>query len=190
MKQTKDSGTKDFLVSEVLLHSSDTLPPETSRKLAEIRRDKPSVPIIYVATGSAAIIAGSDATAKAAKQYLEEMGMRGEVVRTGCHGPAAFEPLFCVHLPGKNKLFFRNITEDKVEPLLNGVFHNDMPEEDLVGQGVDHRLAQLDHAAHLLLADLLLLGVVERRIGESRGGEGDQGGGEDENKRGVAHRTS
>jgi (2Fe-2S) ferredoxin len=134
MKLTKDSGIMDFLVSEVLLHASDTLPAETSRKLAEIRRDKPSVPVIYVATGSAAIIAGSHATAGAAQQYLDEMNIKGEVVLTGCHGPAAFEPLVCVHLPGKNKLIFRNITEDKVEPLLNGVFHNDMPVEDLVAQ--------------------------------------------------------
>ncbi|MFN8211508.1 MAG: hypothetical protein U0T33_11170 [Bacteroidales bacterium] len=36
--------------------------------------------------------------------------------------------------PGKNKLFFRNITEDKIESLLNGVFHNDIHAEDLVGQ--------------------------------------------------------
>ena len=44
------------------------------------------------------------------------------------------QPFVCVQLPGKNKLFFRNITEEKVEPLLNGVFHNDLNEEDLVGQ--------------------------------------------------------
>ena len=42
--------------------------------------------------------------------------------------------MVCIQLPGKNKLFFRNITEEKVEPLLNGVFHNDIHEEDLVGQ--------------------------------------------------------
>ena len=50
------------------------------------------------------------------------------------HGPANFEPLVCIQLPGKNKLFFRNITEEKVEPLLNGVFHNDINEDDLAGQ--------------------------------------------------------
>ena len=73
-------------------------------------------------------------SAAAAELYLNDMGIRGLVVRTGCHGPAAFEPMVCVHLPGKNKLIFRNITEDKIETLLNGVFHNDMPEEDLVAQ--------------------------------------------------------
>jgi NADH:ubiquinone oxidoreductase subunit F (NADH-binding)/Pyruvate/2-oxoacid:ferredoxin oxidoreductase delta subunit/(2Fe-2S) ferredoxin len=90
--------------------------------------------VIYVASGSAAIIAGSLKSAAAAELYLSEMGIRGRVVKTGCHGPAAFEPMVCVHLPGKNNLIFRNITEDKIESLLNGVFHNDMPEEDLVAQ--------------------------------------------------------
>jgi NADH:ubiquinone oxidoreductase subunit F (NADH-binding)/Pyruvate/2-oxoacid:ferredoxin oxidoreductase delta subunit len=40
----------------------------------------------------------------------------------------------CIQIPGKNKLFFRNTTEEKVEPLLNGVFHNDINEDDLLGQ--------------------------------------------------------
>ena len=52
----------------------------------------------------------------------------------GCTGPANFEPMLAVQLHGKNKLFFRNITEEKVEPLLNGVFHNDINKVDLIGQ--------------------------------------------------------
>jgi len=134
MKEKREGNTREFLVREVLMHGSDTLPAASEKRLAEIRRDKPSVPVIYVASGSAALIAGSARSAAAAELYLNEMGIRGMVVMTGCHGPAAFEPMVCVHLPGKNKLIFRNITEDKIEPLLNGVFHNDMPEEDLVAQ--------------------------------------------------------
>ncbi len=134
MKEKSEGNTREFLVREVLMHGSDTLPAATEKRLAEIRRDKPSVPVIYVASGSAALIAGSTRSAAAAELYLNEMNIRGLVVMTGCHGPAAFEPMVCVHLPGKNKLIFRNITEDKIEPLLNGVFHNDMPEEDLVAQ--------------------------------------------------------
>jgi hypothetical protein len=41
---------------------------------------------------------------------------------------------FCLYPDArKNKLYFRNITEDKIESLLNGVFHNDINEDDLVG---------------------------------------------------------
>jgi NADH:ubiquinone oxidoreductase subunit F (NADH-binding)/Pyruvate/2-oxoacid:ferredoxin oxidoreductase delta subunit len=134
MKENRANDIREFLVREVLLHGSDTLPAATAKRLAEIRRDKPGVPVIYVASGSAALIAGSRRSAAAAELYLNEMGIRGLVVSTGCHGPAAFEPLVSVHLPGKNKLIFRNITEEKIEPMLNGVFHNDMPAEDLVAQ--------------------------------------------------------
>jgi NADH:ubiquinone oxidoreductase subunit F (NADH-binding)/ferredoxin/(2Fe-2S) ferredoxin len=134
MKENTDIDTRDFLIKDVLMRSSDALHASAEKRLAEIRRDKPSEPVIYVASGSAAIIAGSERSAAAAEQWLDEMGINGHLVRTGCHGPSAFEPMVCIQLPGKNKLIFRNITEEKIEPVLNGVFHNDMPEEDLVAQ--------------------------------------------------------
>ncbi len=56
------------------------------------------------------------------------------LIKVGCTGPANYEPLVCIHIPGKNKLFFRNITEEKVDSLLNGVFHNDINADDLAGQ--------------------------------------------------------
>lgn len=123
-----------FLTEEVLRPGSDTVSAATAKRLAEIRRDKPSVPVIYVSSGSAAIIAGSGQSAAAADMYLREMGISGLVVRATFHGPAVFEPIVSIHLPGKNKLIFRNITEEKMEATLNGVFHNDMPAEDLVAQ--------------------------------------------------------
>ena len=134
MKESATTDLKSFLIEEVLRRGSDSLKPEAVKKLAEIRRDKPDVPVIYVSTGTAAIIAGGLKSAAAVEEYLGEMDIKAEVVKVGCHGPASFEPMVCIHLPGKNKLLFRNITEDKVEALLNGVFHSDMPEEDLVAQ--------------------------------------------------------
>lgn len=134
MKGKETNELMTFLTEEVLRHGSDTLPAATAKRLAEIRRDKPSVPVIYVSSGSASIIAGSEQSAAAADLYLTDMGITGLIVRTTLHGPAVFEPMVCIHLPGKNKLIFRNITGDKMEATLNGVFHNDMPEEDLVAQ--------------------------------------------------------
>ena len=134
MKGKETNELMTFLTEEVLMHGSDILPAATAKRLAEIRRDKPSVPVIYVSSGSASIIAGSEQSAAAADMYLKDMGISGLIVPTTCHGPAVFEPMICIHLPGKNKLIFRNITEDKIEATLNGVFHNDMPEEDLVAQ--------------------------------------------------------
>ncbi len=125
---------KQFLIVEVLRNESDTLSASVEKKLAEIRRDKPSVPVIYISAGAAAIIAGAEKSAAAVRGYLDDMSINAEVVNVGCNGPAIYEPMVAIHLPGKNKLIFRNITEEKVESLLNGVFHSDMPDEDLVAQ--------------------------------------------------------
>ena len=125
---------KAFLIEKVLLYASDTLQPETEKVLKQVRREKPDTPVIYVSSGTSSVIAGSDSTYSAIEAYISENSLNSSLIRVGCNGPANFEPLLCIHLPGKNKLFFRNITEEKVEPLLNGVFHNDINEDDLAGQ--------------------------------------------------------
>lgn len=125
---------KRILTEKVLLSEADSLPADTERILQKIRRDKTDIPVVYVSSGTSSIIAGSERTLTAVKSYLSDSYPAAEIVRVGCSGPANFEPLLCIQLPGKNKLFFRNITEEKVEPLLDGVFHNDIHEDDLVGQ--------------------------------------------------------
>jgi NADH:ubiquinone oxidoreductase subunit F (NADH-binding) len=125
---------KTFLIEKVLLLGSDTLHPETEKVLRQVKREKPDNPVIYISSGTSSLIAGSEKTHTALEEYISENSLKASLVRVGCNGPANFEPLLCIHLPGKNKLFFRNITEEKVEPLLNGVFHNDLNEDDLAGQ--------------------------------------------------------
>jgi NADH:ubiquinone oxidoreductase subunit F (NADH-binding)/Pyruvate/2-oxoacid:ferredoxin oxidoreductase delta subunit len=125
---------KTYLTAKVLLLESDTLPADTEKVLQRLRREKPDSPLIYVSSGTSSIIAGSEKTHAAVASYISENNPAVNIISVGCAGPANYEPLVCIHLPGKNKLFFRNITEEKVEPLLNGVFHSDIAEEDLIGQ--------------------------------------------------------
>ncbi len=125
---------KTFLINKVLLSESDTLPPETERRLLHLRREKPDNHIIYISSGTSSIIAGSDKTRSAVEAYVKENLPAAELVSVGCTGPSNFEPLICVQIPGKNRLYFRNVTEEKVDSLLNGVLHNDIVEDDLAGQ--------------------------------------------------------
>ncbi len=125
---------RTFLIDKVLLFESDTLLPETEKVLQQVRRDRTDVPVIHVSSNTSSIIAGADKTLNALKSYVEDNKMVAEIISVGCVGPANFEPVVCIQMPGKNKLFFRNITEEKVEPLLDGVFHNDINEDDLLGQ--------------------------------------------------------
>jgi NADH:ubiquinone oxidoreductase subunit F (NADH-binding)/Pyruvate/2-oxoacid:ferredoxin oxidoreductase delta subunit len=125
---------KTFLIDKVLTFESDTLPAETEKVLQQVRREKTDKPVIFVSSGTSSLIAGSDKTCSAIETYIKENVPSAGLVQVGCTGPATFEPLVCIQIPGKNKLFFRNITEEKVEPLLNGVFHNDINTDDLAGQ--------------------------------------------------------
>jgi NADH:ubiquinone oxidoreductase subunit F (NADH-binding)/Pyruvate/2-oxoacid:ferredoxin oxidoreductase delta subunit len=125
---------KTFLTQKVLLFESDTLSHETEKVLQQVRRDKTDVPIIHVSSNTSSKIAGSEKTFQAVKTYIEENQRSALAIRVGCSGPVNYEPVVCIQMPGKNKLFFRNITEEKVDILLNGVFHNDINEEDLLGQ--------------------------------------------------------
>jgi NADH:ubiquinone oxidoreductase subunit F (NADH-binding)/Pyruvate/2-oxoacid:ferredoxin oxidoreductase delta subunit len=125
---------RKFLSEKVLLSESDILSAEAEDMLRRIRREKTDNPVISISSGTSSIIAGSEKTIAMAASYIADNQSDAVIVRVGCTGPANYEPLVCIQLPGKNKLFFRNITEEKVEPLLDGVFHNDIHEEDLVGQ--------------------------------------------------------
>jgi NADH:ubiquinone oxidoreductase subunit F (NADH-binding)/Pyruvate/2-oxoacid:ferredoxin oxidoreductase delta subunit len=125
---------KTFLTQKVLLFESDTLSPETEKVLQQVRRDKTDVPVIHVSSNTSSIIAGSEKTFQAVKTYIKENEQSARAIRVGCSGPVNHEPVVCIQMPGKNKLYFRNITEEKVDTLLNGVFHNDINEEDLLGQ--------------------------------------------------------
>ncbi len=125
---------KKFLTENVLRAGSDSSTDQTARVLQKLRREKPEQAVIYVSSGTGSVIAGAEKTYNAIRDYINEHEPGADAVRTGCSGPANFEPLVCIQLPGKNKLYFRNTTEEKVEPLLNGVFHNDINKDDLVGQ--------------------------------------------------------
>jgi NADH:ubiquinone oxidoreductase subunit F (NADH-binding)/Pyruvate/2-oxoacid:ferredoxin oxidoreductase delta subunit len=125
---------RKFLTEKVLKSESDTLSQEDEDLLRRLRRERTDVPVISISSGTSSIIAGSEKTFAVVSSYIEDNQTESEIVRVGCTGPANYEPIVCIHLPGKNVLIFRNITEEKVEPLLDGVFHNDIHEEDLVGQ--------------------------------------------------------
>jgi NADH:ubiquinone oxidoreductase subunit F (NADH-binding)/Pyruvate/2-oxoacid:ferredoxin oxidoreductase delta subunit len=125
---------KKILVDKVLLFESDTLTAETEKLLQQIRRERAENTVIYISSGTSSVISGSEKTWAAVKAYIDDNEPGTELVKVGCTGPSNYEPLLCVQLPGKNKLYFRNISEEKVEPLLNGVFHSDINKDDLVGQ--------------------------------------------------------
>ena len=126
--------SKEFLVEKILKNHSNIFDKATGEQLSLIRRAKVLQPVVYIGMGTCGIVAGADKTMAAVKKYLSDNQIAGEVVRVGCLGLCSAEPLLDVQLPGKARLSFHHATEDRVEDLLNSVFHRTLVQETVLGQ--------------------------------------------------------
>lgn len=99
-----------------------------------LSRERIKKPFIMVSSGTAGIVAGAQKTLAAIQEYLVERNTDAEVHRTGTLGMISAEPVVAVQMPGRARLLFRNITAEKVRPLLDDIFHDNVPEELLLAQ--------------------------------------------------------
>ncbi len=131
---------KEFLVEKILKSYSNIFDKANADRLSQIKRDKVKHAVVYVGMGTCGMIAGAGKTYAAIEKYLQDNQVDAEIVKVGCVGLCSVEPLIDVQLPGKARVSFHHATEDKVESLLNSVFHHLV-----VGETV---LGQYQHAGH------------------------------------------
>ena len=134
MQGPDNTGIREFLIEKVIKNYSGIFDQQTSERLTRIRREKVTVPVIYIATGTCGVIAGALQTLDAIRKFVLENKPETEIVETGCNGFCSNEPLVDVQLPGKTRLSFHNVTADKVEDLLNSIFHHSVQGENVTGQ--------------------------------------------------------
>lgn len=103
-------------------------------RLEYLRRDKLTRPLIIISMGTASIVAGSESSLEMLKKYIAERKIDAEIVQTGCLGMSLSEPVIGIQLPGRTRLLFSNITEDRVVSLMDDVFHKTIPEKFLIAQ--------------------------------------------------------
>ena len=128
-------SVKDFLKERVLTDvSSGQADPFVNAELSKIRRDHITKPVIYIGMGTCGLGAGADKTFRETMRYLDKHELDAEVIKVGCIGLCAAEPLFDVQLPGKNRISFRNVSEKKVNEVLESVFTLDTKNELILGQ--------------------------------------------------------
>jgi NADH:ubiquinone oxidoreductase subunit F (NADH-binding) len=108
--------------------------PEDGLRLARIRGDRLERPVIRVGFSGGAILNGAGDTWQAIREFLDDHDIDADLIAAGYQGPLNYIPMVSVQIPGRNRLIFRNITPDKIDGVINGVFHNDIPENDLIGQ--------------------------------------------------------
>ncbi|MEI7596830.1 MAG: NADH-ubiquinone oxidoreductase-F iron-sulfur binding region domain-containing protein [Bacteroidota bacterium] len=134
MKLDNNTTIKDFLISDVLLANNKIISNETNEKLSILKKERTTIPVIYVGSGTCGIIAGAKKTITAIKNYLEENDINAELIETGCIGLCSSEPIVDIQLPGKARISFEKITEDKVAYLFDAVLNNIAPKELVLGQ--------------------------------------------------------
>jgi NADH:ubiquinone oxidoreductase subunit F (NADH-binding)/Pyruvate/2-oxoacid:ferredoxin oxidoreductase delta subunit len=129
--------TKEFLVEKILKNYSNIFDKATGEKLLYYKRTRVSNPVIYIGMGTCGMIAGAGETLKAVEKYLADHKVEGKIIRVGCLGLCSSEPLMDVQIPGKQRISFHHATPDKVEDLLNSIFHRTLLKDTILGQYTD-----------------------------------------------------
>lgn len=106
----------------------------SAEKLSLLRRDTVIKPVIFVGAGTCGMVSGASGTIKVVKNYLAEKGIDAEIIETGCNGMCVNEPVMDVQLPGKQRISFAKVTEQKAEYILDHILNYSIPEENVLGQ--------------------------------------------------------
>jgi NADH:ubiquinone oxidoreductase subunit F (NADH-binding)/(2Fe-2S) ferredoxin len=137
MKASDSTLIKQFLTEKVLRNRNRNSDPQVQRNLSQISGQRIDIPMIYVGAGTCATAAGAVKTFDAIKKYIDEYELNVNLVKGGCNGFCRAEPIVDIQLPGKARISFGNVTHDKVNPFLDEVLNNSIPEQIVLGQYYD-----------------------------------------------------
>lgn len=92
-----------------------------------VSRQTVEKPVIYIGAGTCGLGAGAAKTISSVKSYMDSRNIDTEIVEVGCIGLCAAEPIVDIQLPGFNRIAFGNITEEKVESLMDSIMKMELP---------------------------------------------------------------
>ncbi len=131
-KDTKDNLS--FFLDHVLHESKPENAKEIEDRLAVFRRNKIKKPIVFLGVSSSSVVAGALDTLKAIEDYRDESEVDFSIVEVGSIGLCSSEAIMDVQLPGKCRVSFQNVTPHLVSHILDGVFNNFLPTENVLAQ--------------------------------------------------------
>lgn len=115
-------------------HESLHCEEDLKERFEYITYNKVSKPVFFIGAGTCGLGAGAGKTEKAIRAYISDHGIDAEIVRVGCIGLCAQEPIVDIQFPNKTRLGFKKVTENKVKGILDSIFTGSVPKENLFGQ--------------------------------------------------------
>ena len=92
------------------------------------------LPVIYIDRSAASLASGMDSSESVIHKWLKNNNIQAEVKYTGSLGAFSLNPVICIKLPGRPRLFFGPVQDYQVENLLEAVFSLQIPNDLLIGQ--------------------------------------------------------
>jgi len=146
METIKETNRREFLVENILTDFSESKYESfVEKELSIIRKDIITKPVIYIGTGTCGLGAGAGKTLSETEKYLAERDIDAEVIKVGCIGLCAAEPLLDIQLPGKTRVSFQQVNADKVEQILDSAFSGSIETEFFLGQFRNEKLQAYDN---------------------------------------------
>ena len=124
---------KEFLLKLAQCDHSE-LNPDERRETDILRKIQIPKPLVMVNSSTSGIVAGSKKTWEAIEQYVSDRSIEIDLAETGSIGLSSEDPVVSVQLPGRTRIFFRRITAEKVPSLLDDLFHQVVPDQNVIGQ--------------------------------------------------------
>lgn len=125
------------LVKLMLQKEKNAADKDIEQQIAVLKRESITKPVITVGSGTCGMIAGANETFKAIEEYITDRGIDAQLQKAGCIGICSMEPVVEIHIPGKTRLFLKNLTEEKVNDAFDDAFHHIVPAE--------HTLMQIEN---------------------------------------------
>jgi NADH-quinone oxidoreductase subunit F len=129
------AGLLKNLKAEPFVSARKKGPEATAALLASLRRETLERPVIFIGAGTCGLGAGAAKTITAIKEFLKTRKFNADVIEVGCNGMCSDEPIVDIQIPGRARVSFGAVTEEKAASLLDDVlFKNAIPESLVLGQ--------------------------------------------------------
>ncbi len=115
-----------------------------AERISDLRRENTVRPVIFIGTATCGLAAGAGKTLARLNDYIAENNIDAEVVEVGCLGLCAQEPIVDVQIPGKTRLSFVNVYEDKIIKILPELINGKVNLDSVLAQYPSENLESYD----------------------------------------------